>query len=157
MIRVLGLALGLGACSLVFVSGPPPDHAQRPAFDCSASRFIPVLDVAWATLMTLNLAVAVKDDDTQWNDTFGGSAPFARTIGIPLYAALAAGSALGSWYGFVTSSRCIQAKRALEQRQLDRPIPRMPDAGPAPEPAEPAPDANSAPDAAPASTVDAAP
>ena len=43
----VGLGFVLAGCSFVFVSGPPANHREVPAFECSTSRVVPILDTVW--------------------------------------------------------------------------------------------------------------
>ncbi len=143
----LAVSVGLVGCSLVYVSGPPPGHKDQRMFDCTASHFVPAVDVAVAVLGLLNLGVATRDNDQQWNDLFGGNPPIARTTAIPLYAAatvIAVGSAVT---GFLRVDDCRTAKDAMAERWKPPPDAAVPPPDAAMQEAEP--DAADRQDAAP--------
>lgn len=121
MVLVIGLVLG--GCSFVFVSGPPPNHAQLPTFECSSSRVVPALDTAWTVLQTLNLIVAASESDGDWSNTFGGNPPFSRGTAIPLYAVAALLGAGGMYYGFTKTGDCRRAREEQLARAMQQPRP----------------------------------
>jgi hypothetical protein len=43
-VRIAAVALCLGGCSFVLVSGPPPNPAREPSFDCTETIAVPVID-----------------------------------------------------------------------------------------------------------------
>lgn len=113
---VLGMAMWLSGCSLVFVSGPPSHHQELPYFTCTESRVAPVLDTVLAVLEGANSVYAAAVDDQKWADNYDGNPPFARSTAIPVYAVgalLAAGSA---YYGFRNTGECREAL-AMRRRQ----------------------------------------
>jgi hypothetical protein len=116
---VLVLALVVGGCSFVFVSGPPPQHEQLPYFSCTESRVAPILDLVFAILQGANFVVAVGSSDQRWADNFDGDPPFERTTAIPLYAAVAALAAGGAYYGFTRTAACRDAKARAMFRMRD--------------------------------------
>ena len=140
------LAVTLTGCSFAFVSGPPANYRQVPAFSCTESRVAPVLDTVWTVLQTGNLILAASKSEQGWNDTFNGNPPISRSTAIPLYAVFAALGAAGMWYGFSRTGECREAK-AESMSRMAQPMGAPttgtwppPAAAPAPAPApEPAP------------------
>ncbi|MEJ7602190.1 MAG: hypothetical protein WKG01_30110 [Kofleriaceae bacterium] len=102
----LVLAL-LSGCSFVFVSKPPPNHAQLPYFECTSSRVVPILDIVWTSLQTLNLLAAASLDDEEFEDDYGVD----RKLAMGAYATLAIAGAAGIYYGWTSTSQCREAKR----------------------------------------------
>jgi hypothetical protein len=142
----LTLAVTVTGCSFAFVSGPPAQYRQMPAFSCSESRLVPVLDTVWTVLESANLILAVSKSDQGWSDTFNGSPPFSRSTAIPLYAVLAALGGAGMYYGFSRTGECRDAKAETISRSMQpiNPAPQgtwpPPGLAPvAPPPAAPAP------------------
>jgi hypothetical protein len=132
----------------VFVSGPPANYRELPAFSCDESRVVPVLDTIWTVLQTGNLILAASKSDQGWSDTFSGNPPFSRSTAIPLYAIVAALGGAGMYFGFTRTSACREAKaesRAMQPLPMGAPGPGTwppPAAAPAPAappPAEPPP------------------
>src|SRR6188768_2760267 len=101
----LGLVL-MSGCSFALVSGPPSNHQQLPAFDCTTSRLGPILDTVWTVLQVANLGVAAGRSDAEWDTQFKGDPPFSRQTAIPVYAVLGALGGAGMYYGFTRTSRC---------------------------------------------------
>lgn len=91
----------------MFVSGPPPNHAQLPYFECTSSRTVPILDAVWTGLQTANLLVAVGTDSAEFEDNYG----IARSPAMGLYAGFAALGLAGLIYGWTRTSTCRQAKQ----------------------------------------------
>lgn len=151
MLRTVVLWFALSGCSFVLVSGPPANHQQLPAFDCTTSRLGPALDTVWTILQALNLSVALSKTNQEWDDQFGGSPPFSRTTAVPVYIALAGLGAAGMYYGFSRTGECREAKTELAGRQAQPngtgvqpgtwPPPNMPGSGQPypPAPGQPAP------------------
>ncbi|HEX8108568.1 MAG TPA: hypothetical protein VF516_12630, partial [Kofleriaceae bacterium] len=110
------MVASLSGCSLAFVNGPPPQHEQLPAFDCTESRVAPVLDTLFAALQVANFAVAAGSTDQQWSDTFNGHPPINRGPAIPLYAALAALGTVSAYYGYSKTGDCREALEAARNR-----------------------------------------
>ena len=133
------LAISVTGCSFVFVDGPPKRHAQMTTFDCSTSRAVPVLDSLFTALQLVNLGIAVKDTNQDWNDIYKNSPPFSRKTGGIVYAVLAAVGAGGAYYGFSRTTACRDAKADLATRQMNRPPPAAPGWPPPVEPTPPAP------------------
>jgi hypothetical protein len=146
----LTLAISVTGCSFAFVSGPPADHRQLPAFSCSESRVVPVLDTIWTALQTTNLITAAVSSDKSWNDLYGGNAPLSRGAAIPLYAVFVALGAAGMYYGYTRTSECREAKAEAAGRAM-QPMPNgaapgtWPPPGAAPAPVAPPPAAEPAP------------
>lgn len=108
------LAISVTGCSFVFVDGPPREHAKMPAFDCSTSRAVPILDGTFALLQTINFIYTAAISDRTWNeDIYKMNAPFSRHEGLAIYGVLAAVSGLSAYYGFSRVERCRDAKEAL--------------------------------------------
>ena len=117
MIRSLACVCLLAGCSFVFVDGPPARHREMPAFSCTESRLVPVLDTIWTVLQTANLLVAVSTSNEKWDEQFGGDAPISRGASVVLYAGLAALGAGGMYFGYSRTARCRAAKQELYMRQ----------------------------------------
>jgi hypothetical protein len=113
---VWAMAAWLSGCSFAFVSGPPPHHEQLPAFDCTESRFAPVLDTLFAALEVINFAVAAGSTDQQWSDDFNGNPPISRGTAVPLYVALAALGTFSAYYGYSKTGDCREALEAMRNR-----------------------------------------
>ena len=110
------LAVAVTGCSFPLVSGPPAQHADLPAFDCTESRLGPVLDSVWTGLELVNVALALARSDQSWAEQFGGDPPITRTHVIPVYAVLAAIGAAGMYYGYTRTAACRAAKAELAGR-----------------------------------------
>lgn len=140
----LTLAISVTGCSFAFVSGPPSNHRELPAFDCSESRVVPILDTIWTGLQALNLITAAVSSDKTWNDTFNGNPPLSRQSAIPLYAVLAGLGAAGMYYGYSRTGACRDAKAEAAGRAA-QPMPNgaapgtWPPPAAAPEPSAPPP------------------
>jgi hypothetical protein len=144
------LAISVTGCSFAFVSGPPANHRQLPAFSCSESRVVPVLDTIWTVLQTSNLILAAAESDQKWSDLYNGNPPISRGAAIPLYAVLAGLGAAGMYYGYTRTSECREAKDEAAGRAM-QPMPNSAAPGTWPPPgAAPAPVAPPATDPAPA-------
>ena len=148
----LGMSFVMTGCSFALVSGPPANHRELPAFECTTSRVGPVLDTVWTALHVLNLGLAVSSDEGEWDDTFSGNPPFSRNVGIGVYSVFAALGAAGMWFGYSRTGECRTAKNELAARAGAQgiqdggmltwpppPQPAPPAPGPAPEPSGPAP------------------
>ncbi len=137
--RTLVLVLGmfLGGCSFVFVSGPPANYRQLPAYECTSSRAAPALDTVWAALQTSNLLYASLVSDSTWSSFYNGNPPLARKTAIPFYAVLAALGIGGMYYGFTKTGECRRARWETMQRGMQAPPPATwpPPAAPTPAPA----------------------
>lgn len=155
------LALACAGCSLVFSQGPPPHHERMAWFDCSDSVAPPLLDVAGVALYSLALVVALSAEESTENPRRQG--PEERRRAIASSAVLAAIAAPSAVHGFVTRARCVEAQRALAQRQRPPAIlapsrPSWPPAVTAPtSPDAAAPSGAGAPDAGSVSSADSAP
>lgn len=62
------MPLATGGCSLLFVSEPPPTHAQMPYFTCTSSNVLPVLDMAWGTLNGIGALSALSASPGTYED-----------------------------------------------------------------------------------------
>lgn len=129
----------VSGCSFALVSGPPANHRQLPAFECTTSRVGPVLDTVWTGLQVLNLALALASDEQGWDDTFSGNPPFSRGVGIGLYSAFAALGGAGMWFGYTRTGACRAAKQDLAVRSAQQPPPVLPTAPPTVPPTTPPP------------------
>lgn len=154
----LTLAVSVTGCSFAFVSGPPAQYRQMPAFECTESRLVPVLDTVWTVLQTGNLILSATRSDQQWNDQFNGNPPFSRSASIPIYAVLAALGGAGMYFGYSRTSECRDAKAESLSRSMQPIAPTTrgtwppPAAAPPPAPAPAAP-TPAAPPPAPAPTL----
>jgi hypothetical protein len=110
------MVASLSGCSFAFVTGPPPHHEELPAFDCTESRVVPVLDTLFAALQIASFAAAAGTSDQQWSDTFNGNPPFSRGAAVPLYIALAALGTFSAYYGYSKTGDCREALEAARNR-----------------------------------------
>ena len=139
----LTLAVSVTGCSFAFVSGPPAQYRQMPAFECTESRLVPGLDTVWTVLQTANLILSATRTDDQWNAQFNGNPPFSRSASIPIYAVLAALGGAGMYFGFSRTAECRDAKAETMSRSMQpiAPAPQgtwpPPAAAPAPAPVGP--------------------
>ena len=137
MLRAAIFLRAMSGCSFARVSGPPANHAELPAFECTTSRLGPGLDTVWTILQALNIATAASQTDAEWADMYNGDPPIARGTALPMYVAFGALGAAGMYYGFSRTSRCRDAKSQLVGRQMQRP--QVPNAGTWPPPYQPPP------------------
>jgi hypothetical protein len=146
--RQAGLAVGaialtsISGCSLVFVEGPPHDHASRHFFDCTTSMLAPGLDAA-LTGATALAVLGVASDQTH------------TTGDIVTQSALVVGAMASATYGYLQVSKCRQAKDDLGERLINMPYlgvpPQAASRAPLPAPgAPPPPPAAGSPATAPA-------
>ena len=134
----LVLAL-LSGCSFVFVSKPPPNHAQLSHVECTSSRVVPILDIVWTALQTVNLLAAASMDDQEFEDDY----KVDRKLAMAAYATFAAAGGAGIYYGWTRTSQCREAKHQLMMRGGGDGTPGgtwPPPPGSAPEPPPDAPD-----------------
>ena len=113
----------VSGCSLLFVEGPPHDHASRHFFDCTTSLLAPGID---ATL-TGALALSVLGVESDQSHTTGD---------IVMQSALVVGAMASATYGYLQVSKCRQAKDDLGERLINMPYLGVPpwDASRAPPP-----------------------
>jgi hypothetical protein len=129
MRRVIALGMSfvmVSGCSFALVSGPPDNHRQLPAFECTTSRVGPILDTVWTALQALNLGLALSYDDSDWDEIYSGNPPVSRKTGIGVYSVFAALGAAGMWFGYTRTSACRNAKTELATRAMQ---PGMPNNG----------------------------
>src|SRR5258708_33850838 len=107
-IGIVVLAAQLTACSFVFVHAPPPgqpakeiESKGKDKFECTSSRLVPWLDVAWSGLMALNFLLAASANEKDL--------PFSRAIALPLYGVLGAAGGAGIYIGFKRTGECRDA------------------------------------------------
>lgn len=112
--------LSQSACSFLFVQGPPANHAEDPAFDCTTSRGWPVFDVIWAGLNGLGAASAAGEDaSTTTQPEDGPSRDQVVLIGLGWLVV----SGISAIYGFNKTAECSTAKR---QRDAHYVLPAQP-------------------------------
>jgi hypothetical protein len=111
-LTLLPLASGGAGCSMVFVDGPPPDHASLPYFDCTSKRFAPAADVVLASALGLAAVGATSDSTVNVGDVAATSV-------------LAAAALTSAVYGYVKVDRCRQAKAQLAERTMLQPPPAL--------------------------------
>jgi hypothetical protein len=122
---IVCLVAWLPGCSMLFVTGPPADHAQRQYFSCTSSRLAPIADTIFAVSTGIGAAQTMTGSSSS---AFG---PQERTpialmqLGM---AVLWAASAMG---GFSDTSACDDANDALYQRRTIQPTTWAPTATPA--------------------------
>jgi hypothetical protein len=143
VVTLLGAA-GLGAvnssCSLVFIDGPPAEHAKMAYFDCTSTYGLPVADGLFALTGALGAGVALGQSKQAYADKNSGASRNAAA-GVDLaFAGLGAASAV---YGIVQTARCDSAKEDLKSRILapalhrPQPPPPFPESAPPPPPPPP--------------------
>ncbi|HTR55653.1 MAG TPA: hypothetical protein VMJ10_33480 [Kofleriaceae bacterium] len=115
---VVAVLVALEGCSLVFVSGPPPNHRDVPSFSCSQSYVAPVVDTVLTLLETVTFVTAAGDTDQLWADKYGGDPPISRSTAIPLYGVLAAIGVASMYHGYSRVAQCRCALRELELRAI---------------------------------------
>ena len=129
--RLAAVAVALTAlsgCSLLFVEGPPRDHASRHFFDCTSSMVVPGMDAALTGALALSV-LGVSSDQTH------------TTGDIVTQSALVVGALASATYGYMKVSRCREAKDDLAERLINMPYLGVPpgDASRAPPPRDGAP------------------
>lgn len=117
MLRTVVLLVAMSGCSFALVSGPPANHAQLPAFDCTTSRVGPVLDTIWTLLQVSNLAIRASQSDAEYASGFvNNDPPISRGTTMVINGVLAGLGAAGMYYGFSKTGECKSAKAALNAR-----------------------------------------
>ncbi|GEM_PF-1876933 len=104
------LAAGSGACSFMFVDGPPEKHRQLPYFVCTTSRAWPVVDTVLGAAYGIEAIAAASLSSANSNSTAGGT-PAAVAVGA--VAALFVASAVS---GYGKASACREATDELQVR-----------------------------------------
>ena len=105
-------------CSFLFVDAPPSNAKRLPAFTCTNSNALPVVDGVIAGLATLSVVGALTDGSHQTYDaatqTWSKSSPDSSTAAVAgAWAALFAASA---FVGHSRVSECKEATVDLMQR-----------------------------------------
>jgi hypothetical protein len=134
------LALLWSGCSLGFVAGPPPEHAQVASFQCTDSKLAPILDSVFGGLFGLTFLAAASQSDEMWANDSNNSRLGSRTEVAVLYGSLAALEAASAYYGYITVRRCRAARREVEERVqsgLQRLPPNWPPGPPGAQPGPP--------------------
>ena len=137
------LAAMLSSCSFVFVSGPPPNHEQVPAFRCTSGKAMPIVDAIVVAALVVATFAVVNASDQQWHDIYcpdktdASCMPPGKTAAIATYAGIAAVMAPSAIFGFYTTNECSDAKLALKRRSQEPaagapPAPNDPNAPPPP-------------------------
>lgn len=116
MLRTVVLLVAMSGCSFALVSGPPANHAQLPAFDCTTSRLGPGLDTVWTLLQLSNLALRASQSDAEYAEPYAGDPPISRGTTMVINGVLAGLGAAGMYYGFSKTGECRSAKAALAAR-----------------------------------------
>jgi hypothetical protein len=70
---VLFLTAGSGACSYIFVDGPPEKHRQLPYFTCTTSRAWPVVDTVLGAAYAIDAVGFASLASRQSGSSTGGS------------------------------------------------------------------------------------
>jgi hypothetical protein len=120
--RTAALALaGIAAsgCSFIFVHGPPRNHENSVAFECTSSVVAPVLDTVWAGLNGIGAISAASTDEATWNSRSTTSRGAVIAVGAGWFL-LSGASAI---YGFTRTQSCRDAERDLAVRLATRPPP----------------------------------
>jgi hypothetical protein len=113
---VMVMATWLTGCSFAFVHGPPPRHREMPAFRCTASPALPIVDTVIGGGQVLSALVYAAISEQAWNDAYNGNPPFDRSVAVAVNAVTAAlffGSAI---YGYSTTSDCRVARNQAAAR-----------------------------------------
>ena len=98
----------VSGCSLLFVEGPPHDHASRHFFDCTTSMLAPGMDATLAGALALSV-LGVASDQTH------------TTGDIVMQSALVVGAMASATHGYLQVSKCRQAKDDLGERLINMP------------------------------------
>jgi hypothetical protein len=104
------LAAGSGACSFLFVDGPPEKHQQLPYFTCTTSRAWPVVDTVLGATYAIE-AVGVGAMSTRGSGSTAGS-----TAGAIAGGGLAALFIVSAVSGYGKASECRDAVADLQAR-----------------------------------------
>ena len=110
LVLVCALASG-GACSFVFVEGPPPPERRLGLVKCSTSSAAPVLDLVVVALQVVGFFRAATGNEVEYRSDTG----FSRETGIWLslgFGTLYTSSAI---WGFNTVGACRDVKDVEEQ------------------------------------------
>jgi hypothetical protein len=116
MIRIAVVALlpvHVAGCSLLFVNGPPREHAQMPYFTCTQSNVVPILDAVWAGLNGLGAAIALTTDQREFEFDYDQS----RNQTIVVGAGWLLLSGFSAYSGFERTAACRDATMKLFVRQ----------------------------------------
>jgi hypothetical protein len=108
------MALFSAGCSLGFVAGPPPQHAQVASFTCSDSNLAPILDSVFAGLTATISLGAASTTDEKWamdNANLG-----SRTTAAIVYGGFAALTGASAYYGYHTVHACREARQLASDR-----------------------------------------
>ncbi len=105
---LLGCALACEpGCSVVFVAGPPANHAELAHVECTTSRALPIVDTVIAGLYAVAGASSVADHSP------GESSPAYRSV--PMFG-MAAAAGASAVYGYARTSDCRAARRQWKAR-----------------------------------------
>ena len=106
----LFLAAGSGACSYMFVDGPPEKHRQLPYFTCTTSRAWPVVDTVLSAAYAIDAVGFASAASTQSGSSTSGTEVALIAGGA---AVLFAASAVS---GYGKASECREATEELQVR-----------------------------------------
>ena len=104
------LAAGSGACSFLFVDGPPEKHQQLPYFTCTTSRAWPVVDTV------LGASYAIEAVGLGAMSTRGSGSTAGSTAGAIAGGGLAALFIASAVSGYGRASECRDAVADLQAR-----------------------------------------
>lgn len=121
---VIAWLAALPGCSMLFVDGPPPDHARRAYFDCTSSRLGPIADTILAVSFGASAAVAGSGNAGPAVDAPAEAAIMLLGMGV-----LSGASAVG---GFGDTAECDEAIDELNRRRMTQPTTWLPGATPTP-------------------------
>jgi hypothetical protein len=107
---VLFLTAGSGACSYIFVDGPPEKHRQLPYFTCTTSRAWPVVDTVLGAAYAIDAVGFASLASRQSGSSTGGTEVALIAGGA---AVLFAASAVS---GYGKASACREATEELQVR-----------------------------------------
>jgi hypothetical protein len=106
----LFLAAGSGACSYMFVDGPPAKHRQLPYFTCTTSRAWPVVDTVLGATYAIDAVAFGINSSRESGSAAGGTTVAIAAGGL---AALFVASAVS---GYSNASACREATEELQVR-----------------------------------------
>ncbi|WP_423929634.1 hypothetical protein [Candidatus Palauibacter sp.] len=110
-LMVLGSAVLLSGCSVIFLNKPPPGDGPLPTGSCTMSKAAPIFDV----IGSANYALPAILSDADLEDIGLPSGTAARAF----WAAGAAGLAYSAVTGFKSTSECRRRQLMSEQAIAD--------------------------------------
>ncbi len=114
------LLFGTSGCGYLFTHAPPPDFREMDDFSCTESNGGPIIDLIWAGLNLIGLAVVAANPDDYENSN-------AVIAGSVIWIAITGPAAV---VGFNKTKKCRAAKREVARRHRQEVV------GPEPVPAD---------------------